>query len=342
MWVWSTNLGVLAFLSSLVFGYQTSSLAESAPEIRIGTVGDLAINWPLYVPARELMAKDKPTDAQSFTTKLVRFEGADEAMAALREGAIHVWAPALTERAVEAYIRGEPIVIGAGLMNKVPYRLVTRSEILTVEDLRSKTIGITPLSRAQEKRMLKGLEEAGLQYRVDYSTKSVYGSYRKLMSITNNRIDGAFVAAEFVRYFVKPGLAGLRMEGDLRVLDKDASFPEFPFMVAAYNRDWVAESSNNAIVRLFTKGLSKRIEWLHNPENRTRAIDLLVKNVGVDRSVAEAIYHDYIDMNTFARDSELYCNIIIELVQSAVYRSKYPARPANDIVLSDRNCIPYN
>ena len=341
MWVWSTNLGVVALLSSLVLGYPTSSLAQSGPKIRIGTVGDLAINWPLYVPSRELMAKDKPTDVQSFTTKLVRFESADEAMAALGKGAIHVWAPALTERVVESYIRGEPIVIGAGLMNKVPYRLVTRSEIRTVEGLRSRIIGVTPLSKAQEKQMLKGLEKAGLKYRVDYSTKSVYGSYRKLMAITNKRIDGAYVAAEYIRYFVKPGLAGLRMEGNFRILDQDANFPKFPFMVAAYNRDWATESSNNAIVRLFTKELSKRIEWLHNPENRTRAINLLVKNVGVDRSVAEAIYHDYIEMNTFARDNGLYCDMIIDLVQSAVYRRKYPARPAKDIVLSNRNCIPY-
>lgn len=341
MSVWSTNLGVLALLSGLVLGYPTSSLAGSAPDIRIGMVGDLAINWPLYVPARELMTKDNPTDAQSFTTKLVRFESADEAMAALSEGAIDVWAPALTERAVEAYIRGEPIVIGAGLMNKAPYRLVTRSEIRTVEGLRSRTIGVTSLSWAQERQMLKGLEETGLKYRVDYSTKSVHGSYRKLMSISNKRIDGAYVAAEYVRYFVKPGLPGLRMEGDFQILDKDASFPDFPFTVAAYNWDWATESSNKAIVRLFTKGLSKRIEWLHNLENRTRAIHLLIKNVGVDRSVAEAIYHDYIEMNTFARDSRLYCNMIIDLVQSAAYRSKYPARPANDIVLSNRNCIPY-
>lgn len=333
-------LGVMALLYGLVTPSGPSPLAGTVEEIQIGVSGRVAMNWPTYVLTRELEASRGSPDTRSFTIKSVRFESPADSLEALVKGAIHIWAPAPIEFIIEAYIRGAPVIVGAGYMNKAPYRLVTRNDIRRAEDLRGKTIGISRFMLAQERQMLRRLEKFNLKYNIDYFVRPVAGSVGKIISLMGHTIDGAYIASEFLYVFSGPTVGLFDLSRDLRILDAESDFLEFPFLVAAYNRDWASQSGNEALVVRVTEQLSKAFQWLKNPENRAQAIRLIVDRTGIERRAAIAVYSDYIGMRAFSGNGELNCKKVLDLVRSLGNRSKSKAWNTDNILLSRQMCDP--
>lgn len=353
MWRILHVLVALTPLAGVLDALPTAAWAASPRnELRIGFVGNTAMNWPIYIMASRrgersafLFRDIKPE------LNFVRFEKFGDALDALASGAIDVWAPALTERVLNAIARGTPIIISGGYMNKAPYRLVTRKSIRNLGELSEKTIGVSAFMPAQEKAMLGQLTAQGLKYRKNYALLPAKGgSIGKLFGLAAKSFDAAYIHSEVLHVAGSEEVGLFKADQDFHVYGRKGDFPKFPYLVMAFNEKWARLNENaltkmpneNAdLVTVFLDRFSSSIQWLYDPANRDQALEILIQETGFELGAARAIYRDFVNFRVFAEKSRLDCDGIAELAERIFSRSKSAASAEtviNRVLLSQRTC----
>ena len=304
-------LAVLAcFYTGVPKGLEAS---EREPVLVVGYVGNIAINWPVYVARSQHFESELPR------VNFRRFENRDDALMALRRGLIHGIVPLHLELAIRE-VRSNPSVWISGVVMKTPpYSLVLRrSGLEKGGKLRSK-MGMTPWAASQEQLMFSHFlrrsepEERAARTiledvdKVDLVVTS--GSFEKMVLISEKQIDFAFVLSELARYFRDE-----RGLGDVEILPISDEPVPFPFLVGLTEKlDEKGRASPNPSAALHGL-MSDVMQWLADGENRSAALDILVENTRIGRDLAEEIYDDYVVADVFSSNFGLSCDVFLDAV----------------------------
>jgi NitT/TauT family transport system substrate-binding protein len=194
-----------------------------------------------------------------------------------------------------AIARNAPMKIFINNNSNPPYSVHAKPAIKRIADLKGKTISIGGVKDVTLIYMKPFLASAGLK------TSDVDFVYAKATADRFVALNAGGVDATILNppaSFRADGL-GFSNLGEISEYMKD-----YPFTVWAYNSNWAAK--NRAALLAFTTCHLRGIAWMYQPENRAKAIDLLIKYTKADPKDAASTY-DYMvtKLQSFARDGLL-------------------------------------
>lgn len=177
---------------------------------------------------------------------------------------------------MKAIDQNAPIIIAGGYITKTSLRLVGAKDVKNVKDLAGTKMtagavsgGTTNLMLYQLK--LLGVDPAGIQ-RI-----SIPNSRDRVVALENGQVRGAVMTPPFDIMAMRQGFP---------ILD---TFRE-PFLQTPLilNTAWAAK--NRPVAVRFVGASRTAARWIYDPKNKAEAIDILAKDTGVARDIAEASY----------------------------------------------------
>jgi ABC-type nitrate/sulfonate/bicarbonate transport system substrate-binding protein len=170
------------------------------------------------------------------------------------------------------------VVIVAGF-NRAYYVLVARPQVRSYADLKGKVIGVSAL-RAGETPLLRALLRARGLSEGDYQMVVAGGTPERVTAIQAGSIDATMLTPPLDLPLVQKGFT--RLGASTEVL------PDFAFLTLGTNRPW-AQANSEALVRVLA-ALTEATDWLLNPSNRDRAVQILAKRLNVSPDEARQTY----------------------------------------------------
>lgn len=184
--------------------------------------------------------------------------------------------------AVNVNLQGGDLTIFAGGMNFFPFKLVTRPEIRSVEDLKGKTLAISRFGSATEYAAQAALDKLGMKPR-DVVLLQFGADANRLAALTGKSASGAFFGEPYATLAIKK--FGMRSLIDLA--ESGLSFPQNSFIV----RRTYLDANRGRIVN-FMKGV---IEGLYTiKKDSALALRLIKKYQRVDEDEAMIGYDYYV------------------------------------------------
>lgn len=223
--------------------------------------------------------------AEGLTADLRLLRNGQTTLAALLAGQVDVASVAATQ-IVGPVVRGADLVVVAGLVDRLPYRLVTAARVRRPEDLKGGRIGVNSASGAAQVAARLALERLGLDPRRDRVWLVQIGPEpERLAALAAGSIDAALLSFD-----AEPRLpqAGIRTLVDLRtdgrpwlhtsLVTRRAVLRERPAVI-------------RAVLRAATAGLAVALDPAEAPAVRA----VLRRRLGLDDPAAlDAVYRDFV------------------------------------------------
>src|SRR6476646_3263540 len=153
---------------------------------------------------------------------------------------------AATNAVIAAVLRGAPLVSVVSTANRPYHRLWVQPEIMRVEDLKGKTIGVTRFGSVTDNLTRMILKKYGLESTVN--VRQMGGSAEVSAAFQNKQIAGAVTSSLRVDQSVQPRLL-MKLE--------DLGF-QYSMDVIAYSRDDIKRAPRlvDGMVRAYTEGVA--------------------------------------------------------------------------------------
>jgi hypothetical protein len=183
-----------------------------------------------------------------------------------------------------------------GELQKSMYQLVVRKGITKLTDI--KTLGVPSIDSASSQFCQALLRGAHLSANKDYQFVLLGTSGARVAAVQAGKVDGSCELVPFPElYHDQYGMTVLQPNG--------AKLPYFAAGAWGYNVKWAADPQHHeAIVRL-AEAILLAIQWIYNPENKAKVIDLAAKGLNVPQKYAEYFYDDLIGQQAYTPDGYL-------------------------------------
>jgi len=225
----------LAFVS-----FTSAASAAEAKKVVFGysTIGAMAAGaWM----AKEIGAYEK----YGIDTELIYISSGPTVVQALLGGDV-TGGIAATNAVIAAVLRGAPLVSVVSTANRPYHRLWVQPDIMRVEDLKGKTIGVTRFGSVTDNLTRMILKKYGLENAVN--VRQMGGTAEVSAAFQNKQIAGAVTSSLRVDSTVQPRLL-MKLE--------DMGF-QYSMDVIAYSRDDMKRSPQtvDGMVRAYTEGVA--------------------------------------------------------------------------------------
>ena len=225
----------LAFVS-----FTSAASAAEAKKVVFGysTIGAMAAGaWM----AKEIGAYEK----YGIDTELIYISSGPTVVQALLGGDV-TGGIAATNAVIAAVLRGAPLVSVVSTANRPYHRLWVQPDIMRVEDLKGKTIGVTRFGPVTDNLTRMILKKYGLENAVN--VRQMGGTAEVSAAFQNKQIAGAVTSSLRVDSTVQPRLL-MKLE--------DMGF-QYSMDVIAYSRDDMKRSPQtvDGMVRAYTEGVA--------------------------------------------------------------------------------------
>lgn len=300
--------GSLATLASL---HAERVKAASARIFTLGATGRTAADWPVYV-ADEL-GYFKRYNVQPETV----YSSVASTAQQMTAGAIDIGTLSSTQT-VLAIENGAPLHYFLDRITTPPYTIVAKPSISTLEGLKGQTViigGPTDITRVFLDIML-----AKSKVRADDLVLTYAGATNERYAALKNGSVGAAMLFPPLDFQAKS--EGFKILGNLQ--DDVRAFPFVGFAVTERFLEAQAD-----VVIAFTKGYLRGVAWLQQPQNRNRAIDMLVRVANVTKENATQSYDELVvKYNVFNRTGEtkpqVFAQVITALSQLGLLKPPLP------------------
>jgi ABC-type nitrate/sulfonate/bicarbonate transport system substrate-binding protein len=236
-----------------------------------------ATGWPDFVASAEGFNDREGLDVELDIVPV------DAMIGAMLGGSVEIGLPNVTGLAL-AVDKGATIVaIGVGADNQ-PYHLMTSPAVKTFADLKGKTIALSDTTDIYTTVMKTILKKNGLNPDTDVEFLFGPGQNQRYAAIVGGAIAGGF--------FALPADADLESRGYNVLAFAPDYYPHLTLSVVAVNRVWA--DKNPDVLRRFLRARSNAIKWLNAPENKVRAIQILVAQTKLPVASATAAYDYYV------------------------------------------------
>ena len=288
--------------------------AQAQTKIIAGMVAHGPPQWPQYI-ATELGWLKQDNIEIDFVT--VGASGAQQ----LAGGAVNIAHSGYPDFA-RASLAGAPVKIIINDIVASPYAVFAKPQIKTIADLKGKVMSIGGPNDITLIYIKPLLASAGLKTTdVDFVYAKAAGD--RFAALVAGAVDAAILNPP--TYF-KALSAGLTHLGDT------ATFaPSIPFTVWGANAGWAAKNRDALVA--FAKSYRRAVQWLYDPANKAKAIDILVKHAKQDaKDSAEAYDFLVTKLKLFGRDGDVpdaaYEKMAEGLADIGIVKKPYPAKSA--------------
>lgn len=305
-----------ACLAALCATTLAGAIASAAAQTKItlGVVSRSAPNWPEYVA--EAMGFFK---RENIVVEPV-YVGSIAAIAQQTTAGSLDIGNTTFEMAITAIDAGAPISIIGATTIKYPYSMMSAPNVKTAADLKGKAV-ILPVPKNDIDNFFRmwatanGLKDGDVDRVFDGSSTNRYAALvagAVSAAAVNSPIDFTAAAAGFNK-----------------LIDFGSYVQGYGFIAVISRKDWAAKNSD--ATRAYLRALSNSTEWLYDPANREKAIEILMKETKQDRDVVDKTYKYYIEeLKPFSRGLAVpdpdFNNVLKAFVENGVVKSANPAK----------------
>ena len=302
------RLGLVALLVAI------SATAQAQTKITAGLVAHGPPQWPQYIADELGWHKEAGLELDYIT---VGSGGAQQ----LASGSLNIAHSGYPDFA-RAALQGADERIILNDITASPYGIFAKTTIKQIADLKGKVISIGGPNDITLIYIKPLLASAGLKTTdVDFVYAKAAGD--RFAALVAGAVDAAILNPP--TYF-KATSAGLTHLGDT------ATFaPSIPFTVWGANAGWAAKNRDALVA--FAKSYRRAVQWLYDPANKAKAIDILVKHAKQDaKDSAEAYDFLVTKLKLFGRDGDVpdaaYEKMAEGLADIGIVKKPYPAKSA--------------
>ncbi|MFG1403340.1 ABC transporter substrate-binding protein [Xanthobacter sediminis] len=270
-----TSLAVAALLGSLTAASAETREAPAAVPLTYGYISSTAYYWDVFAAISLGFAKEEGLDI-----KPVRIDSASQAIQTLLTGAVDIVSvPA--ELVIAAGEKGGDVKAIGTETRRTSFSLVAQGDIRSYKDLKGKAIAVTQLNEAAATMVRLLLKKNGLEAD-DYQLVALGATPNRFAALQN----GAVAAALLSQPIDFKAVA----EGKVKLGDTADAFTG-PYIVFAATGAWLKAQPDTAA--RFLRAARRGAQWLYDPNNKERAVDILVKAIKSTPEDAAKTYDFY-------------------------------------------------
>ena len=247
--------------------------ARAQTKIVQGFVSHGALQWPEYIATEFGWFKDNGVEVDM----LVVGGGAAQQVAA---GALNLGYSGFPDF-IRATNAGAPVKIVINGIGVPPYAVYSKPAIKKISDLKGKLVSIGGSADITLIYMEAFVAGGGLKAK-DMDFVYAKATQDRFAALVSGAVDAAIL---YPPATFRAGAQGFTYLGDI-----EPHLKEFPFTVWAVNTDWAAK--NRPTLLAYVKSYGRAVRWLYDPNNKDKAVDILVKYSRQDRKDSADTY-DY-------------------------------------------------
>jgi NitT/TauT family transport system substrate-binding protein len=257
--------------------------ARATDTVVIGTVGSPSAQlWPLFIGIEKGFYS-----AENIKPDLIYIQSSASVIQQLSAGSLDMSMSTGIVDPIRAISQGASIAIARFEVQVPPYALLAKPGIKSLQDLKGKTISVggpKDITRLYVDRMLaaQGLKSGDYDYHYAGATTA------RAQALLSGAVDAAIL--------LPPSNFQLESQGYPNLGLALQYAPELAFSGTVVNKEWAARSAE--VLKRVLAAQSKSIEYLYDPDNRTEAVNILVKASGQKVDDVDKSY-DFFNKNNF-------------------------------------------
>jgi len=271
------------WLALVAFAAAAAAQAQPATLRVMGFAG--SANWPIFVAQEKALFA-----ARGLKVELTPAPNSTTQIAVLRDGQIDIALTAMDN--IVPY--PDELFAFLGLNDGGRISLVAAPGIKRVAELKDQALAVDAIASGYAFVLMEMLARGGLSPG-DYLLVSVGGSRERLRALQERRASAALLNA--------PTDAAAEAAGFVRLASSAEVLRNYQGSVGAARRTW-ARQHGDALVRYIGAHLAA-LDWLHAPANRSEALQLLERRLGIDARGAERSYTELLAQGSLARKAAL-------------------------------------
>src|SRR5258706_828359 len=270
-------------------------------------------NWPLFVAQETgLFARE------GLEVRLAAAPDSTTQLRSLIDGRIDIALTAMDN--VVAYAEGDVFAF-LGVSNGGRFNLMVAPAIKAPADLKGRALAVDALSNGYAFVLMEMLRRGQLA-RGDYQLVSVGGSRERLAALRSGKAAGTLLNA--------PQDAAAEAAGFVRLANSAEVLGAYQGSVGAARRTWAA--ANDRVLVRYIRAHVAAVDWLYDPPNRARAIEILRRRLAdVSLESAARSYDELLDpaRGSLSRKAALDLDGVRTVLR---LRSEFarPAKPLED------------
>jgi ABC-type nitrate/sulfonate/bicarbonate transport system substrate-binding protein len=243
--------------------------------LRYGQVQLSAMNWPFFAAeALDLFAEENLSVERNIFTR------PPDPVAGLIDGSLDI-INVIPDVALLEMSKGAPLAVIANTNDRPQYRLMAQADIKSGRQLAGKKIGVNDGRSAEALILRRLLRSYGLKNDA-YELLPSGPPLERCGKLRQGELSATMVTEPFHFILEKEGFTFLGSSTEV--------VPDYPFTVAVVrNRDAVDESFVN-----FLSALTKAWDWLADPANRSKAVEILSRATETLPAQADQTYELYL------------------------------------------------
>jgi ABC-type nitrate/sulfonate/bicarbonate transport system substrate-binding protein len=244
-------------------------------KLRYGQVQLSAMNWPFFVAeAVDLFA------AHDLAVERKIFFRPPDPVAGLVEGSLDI-INVIPDVALLEIVNGAPLAVIANTNDRPQYRLMAQADLQDVRQLEGKKLGVND-GRSAEALILRKMLRAHALKDDSYELVASGPPLERCDKLREGAINATMVTEPFHFLLEKDGFHFLGSSVEV--------VPAYPFTVCLVRK---ATEVDERFVN-FLKAIKRAWEWLAEPANRAKAVDILSRETNTDPALAEQTYDFYL------------------------------------------------
>jgi len=252
-------------------------MKQPVSNLRYGQVQLSAMNWPFFVAETlGLFA------AENLSVERNIFTRPPDPVAALVSGQLDI-INVIPDVALLEMVRGAPLTIIANTNDRPQYRLLAHADIQHCGQLEGKKIGVNDGRSAEALVLRRLLQRNGLKPD-SYELVAAGPPPERCEKLKQGLISATMVTQPFDFLLEEAGFAVIASSLE--------AVPTYPFTACVVRKSEVTDEHFVA----FLKALKKAWEWLADPANRARAVEILSRATDTALAQAERTYDLYLEL----------------------------------------------
>lgn len=265
---------------------------------------------PLWVAQHRGLFRREGLDVE-----LRLIEGIDEVTRGLVAGELDIDL-GVTENVILDRERGGRLAIVAGNVNRLPFSLIARPGITSVEGLRGARIGVSSVEAGSSSLVMEMLARHGLRHPADYTLLPVGPILARWRLLQTGEIDAGLQGAPMNRIAVEQGFSDLGSPRDL--------FPDFQFTSVNVDTAWAAQ--NRATVVAFLRAYIAAHHWLR--ANREASRTIAAAEASLSAAQADFAWDEMVQGGIFPPDARVSVAAVQALIDVSSLIRALPGRAA--------------
>ena len=271
------------WLALVAFAAAAAAQAQPAALRVMGFAG--SANWPIFVAQEKGLFA-----ARGLKVELAPAPNSTTQIAVLRDGQIDIALTAMDN--IVPY--PEELFAFLGVNDGGRISLIAAPGIKRVAELKDRALAVDAIASGYAFVLMEMLARGGLAPG-HYLLVSVGGSRERLRALQDGKASGALLNA--------PADAAAEAAGFVRLASSAEVLAHYQGSVGAAQRAWAREHSD-ALVRYIGAHIAA-LDWLYAPANRSEALQILERRVGVGARNAEQSYTELLVHGSLARKAAL-------------------------------------